>query len=388
MSGGSQAPAKATNKPRRWFRWAVGLIATASLALGALAIRPSWASAAAGWPLIGPLVTERILKDAGLKWAYDIGLMQQSLAEAKDGDTTVRIRGVIANSRQTTVLYQVSGLPASPGIQPHAYVGEPGEENWIHWAGPSVKTADGFVATSSAIPKNTDAKRNVITVEFGDRTAVLAVHASPVDSDKFYREVAVNRSQEIDGVNIVMESVTYTPAETVIRYRDEAPSFSGPVGRDDFGDPRYIESAGKRYQETGGGGYRLKIAAYAPVEGPITFVVPRRIKGVPVDLSWPLRAGARQQVRNISIALTGARQTDNGFEVTWESGVDKQFVGISDFELVDATGQAYKNLEGSESGGLQPSITSRLPAGVTPVVVRAKQIGLRVIGPWRFELPQ
>ena len=45
------------------------------------------------------------MKDAGPKWAYDHGLIQNVLAQTSDGEPVFRILGVMADPLRTTVIY-------------------------------------------------------------------------------------------------------------------------------------------------------------------------------------------------------------------------------------------------------------------------------------------
>ncbi|HYF79884.1 MAG TPA: DUF4179 domain-containing protein, partial [Symbiobacteriaceae bacterium] len=110
--GEAEVPVPVAVPPRRrsWRGWLAGVAAAAAVVLGMFATFPSWAGAATGIPIVGPVVKEIILKDAGLTWAYDVGVLQGTMAEATDGEVSARILGVMADQFRTTIIYQITGV--------------------------------------------------------------------------------------------------------------------------------------------------------------------------------------------------------------------------------------------------------------------------------------
>jgi hypothetical protein len=132
------------------------------------------------------------------------------------------------------------------------------------------------------------------------------------------------------------------------------------------------------------------------VKSPIAFIIPVAMKGVAADMVWPLRPGATQQAGAVTIKLTRWAHTGDRASFEWEYPESDNVVGFGTFEALDAAGNAYPlGLRGSGEGNnphgdgtMVRDFDAELPADLTPVAVRARAIGYRVTGPWRFELPQ
>jgi len=424
----AQEPATAApaNPPRsplpRLRRLVIPFAAAAALLLTTAATFPVWAGAAAGWPIVGPVVTEIILKDAGMKWAYEAGLIRGSMAEVREGDVTVRILGVLADSRRTSVIYQIQGVPgpedrsktkpiqAGPSTlftPPGPQTDEPptvtiskvdGQGGFSSWT-PPTWTKIGYVGTVNTLPLPKPTTTLELTVNVGTKHIPIVVEASRADVDRLSQEVPVNQSVEIAGIKITVEAVTHTPAETVVQYKVERPEFWGPLQWDPKTEFHYIDTPdGRRLTTPGsGGGVNNQFReAFPPVEGPAKFVVPVEVKGVPANLRWPLRTGAVQRVGGTTITLTQWERSGDAIGFEWEAEGEPQFMGFAEFAVVDASGQVFPLgqsgvMTGNNrwpDGKLHSHISTRMPEGVIPVAVTAGQYGWKVDGPWVFELPR
>lgn len=402
----------------RWTRWVGSAAAAAALVLTLGATFPTWAGAAAGWPIVGPVLTEIIMKDAGLQWAYDNGLIQGTLAEAQQDGLTFRILGVMADSRRTTVIYQVQGLPAKGpdaskpirafGLSRPQHRVDPVDvsistvngQGGFSSSSPGTETPLGLVGTVSTLPLETESAELEVTFRLPDGEVRLTVPASRAETDKYSREVVVNQSQEIDGVKITLEAVTYTPAETVVRYVVEKPPFNGTIQWEADTEFRHVVAGGEKLQAIGGGSginHRF-MDAFPPVKGQAQLVFPVEVKGVPVEASWPLTEGSVTEVLGVPVTLTKYEREGKVVAFEWTSPESKPFGGIAGFEVVDKEGKAYSlDFSGagwsSESnyvheGILHRRFSTELPDGVEPVAVRATRAAVVVKGPWVFELPR
>lgn len=403
----TNAPVETAKQPRRrsWRGWLTGVAAAAAVLLGLTATFPTWAGAASGWPIIGPVVREIIMKDAGLQWAYENGILKGTVAEVEVGGATVRILGVMADARRTTLIYQVTGLPVSDGKPVH--MGERAESThpWISiravegqgavsWSDAPIQTPLGLVGTvnGSALPG--DAAVLEVQIEYRDQKAVVQVPASRVETDHFSRETAVNQTQEVDGITITLHSVIHTPVETLVHYTVQGESFIGPGGWDYKQETHspYVEVDGKRHYPTGGNAAIINgkhWTTFAPVNGPFSFIVQKQTKGLPVRLEWPLQEGATQRYGADEIVLSRVDRQGTHISLEWVSTATYPFVGISQIELVDKNGQTKALTTGGEgnnlhSGKLHRLKDGELPPDFDPVLVRALQVGVQVDGPWRF----
>lgn len=421
LDGPAEPPAKPGR--RRWVKWIAAPGAAALLLLAGSLSFPVWAGAAAGWPIVGPAVTEIILKDAGLKWAYDNGLVQGTVAQLKEGDLTVKILGIMADSRRTTVIYQVQGAPGPqqrPGDArptrasdtllwdrpplnpvPQVIIGKvdgQGAASW--WAQQPVWTPIGYVGAVATTPLPEASAELELGVRIGGKALSVTVTASRAEIDRFSREAASGQSQEIDGIKITLKSVTYTPAETVVETHVEAPTYWGGVQWDPQTESHYVESGGKRLAGTsnagGAGGQRLE-AFPAKIVQPARLVIPMAYKGVDVKLSWPLQEGSSQEYDGTVITLTRWERSGERIAFEWSARPkDSRYIGVAGFEVVDAEGRTYafkgwrgeSNWADPQSGTKRQTFEGELPADVQPVAVRATQVGVKVFGPWVFDLPR
>lgn len=405
---------------RRLPRWLGLTAAAAALVLSVGLSFPKWAGAAAEWPLVGPVVTEIIMKDAGLKWAYDTGLIQGNLAEVRQGGVTVRILGVMADSRRTTVIYQVKGAPARPktGGKPmearglarpvpysptvDASISKVDGKGGFSSFSPPTETPVGWVGTVSTLPLEGESAELELTFRVGDERLSVTVPASRAETDKYSREVVLNETREIDGIAFTVETVTFTPAETIIRYREEKEPFFGSVQWDPETEGHYLEVDGTRYAVTGGGSGVNHVfhEAYPAVTGKsVKLVFPAAVKGVPVEATWPLTEGAVAEVLGVPVTLASYQREGDVVSFEWESPDRAPFVGVSTFEVIDQNGEVY-DLSTQSTGWSSESnyvddagirhrrFSMELLPGVEPVAIRARSAGVKVTGPWIFELPR
>ncbi|BAD41885.1 sigma-70 family RNA polymerase sigma factor [Symbiobacterium thermophilum] len=349
-------------------------------------------------PLVGPVITRFILAGAGLQWAYDMGLIGEPVAEVTQNGITVRILGVVADARRTTVLYQVLGAPSTVGRgrQPRVPVHATITAQMSEFTPPE-ETPLGYLGTVSTLPLEAEAAELEVRFDVGAETITLTVPASRTETDRFSREVAVNRALEYDGVRITVEAVIYTPAETIVRYREEVTeSFDFPVQWDGDVHCNYLEAGGQRYRQSGSGGGLNSVSylAFPPVRGPARLVLKPAVKAEPLDAVWPLEEGAVAEVVGVPVTLAGIERRPGAIELSWTSPVREGFVGVSGFEVIDGEGNVYP-LGGSWAGfsnythdGVRyQRYETELPEGLEPVAVRATKAGVLVDGPWVFDLP-
>lgn len=414
---GHEGKASAPAIPRRRLaRWFLGPAAAAAALLAAVITFPAWAGAAASWPLVGPVVTEIILKDAGLAWAYEMDLIGRSLAEVREGDVTFRVLGVMADSRRTTVIYQVMGLPARargdgkptpatrsglfdhPPQEPvHVMISKVDGVGGMSSLYPPTDTPVGLVGTVSTLPLPNPTGELTLAVRIGETRFEVNVPASRAGTDRYSREVAVNQSKEIDGVTVTVEAVIYTPAETVVRYRLDRPTFFGPIQWNPETDTKHLLVDGKPVQAVSwsGGFNGVEFVSFPPVTGKVQFVVPVAAKAVPIDARWDVRPGATAEVEGRTITLTEVERQGSAIALAWKAAGADPYLGITGFEAVDAAENSrslMRQSHGSSNYVHQGERISRfsteLPAGLEPVAIRATSLGVKVIGPWVFDLPR
>lgn len=412
-AGSTQAPVK---PKRRFGRWLFGPAAAAAALLAAVITFPAWAGAAASWPLVGPVVTEIILKDAGLAWAYEMDLIGQSPIEVREGDITFRVLGVMADSRRTTVIYQFTGVPrqgaedgkpvrASRGLFGPPPPRQPAEVTiskvngvgGMSSANPPKETPVGLVGTVSTMPIENPTAELTLAVRVGEKVFEVKVPASRAGTDRFSREVAVNQSKEIDGVTVTVEAVIFTPAETVVRYQVKAPWFYGAIQWNPETDSKHLVVDGKRVEQVSGSGgvNGLMFASFPPVSGRLQFIVPVEAKGVPIEAQWDLKPGATSQVGGQTITLTEVEREGNAIALAWETQKTDSYLGITGYEIVDSAGNARSLMRQNQSmsnyehqGKRIYRFATELPPGVDPVAIRATSLGVKVTGPWIFDLPR
>lgn len=403
-------------RSRRWKPWLVGVAAAAVIALALGTTFPSWAGAAAGLPLVGPVITRIIMEDAGLKWAYDMGLIQGNVAEVTQNGVTVRILGVLADSRRTIVLYQVLGAPPAerddsppvptsswvtpperPSLPVEAAIAQVNGRGAVSSSSPPEETPLGYVGTVSTVPLELEQAELTLRFVVGEEKITLTVTASREETDRVSREVVVSQILEYDGVRITVESVVYTPAETVVRYREEADRFIGPVNWDWETEYDYLEVNGQRYRSSGGGLGLNNVhhLAFPPVEGQARLVLKPVIKGSPIEAVWPLEEGAVAEVMGVPVTLVEFQRAGDAIGFRWKSPQSEQFRGIGGFEVIDSAGNAHplggswESVANSVAEGVRyQHYSAELPEGVEAVAVRATQAAVPVYGPWVFELPR
>lgn len=402
-------------QPPRSRRWLLGPVAAAAALLLAVLTFPAWAGAAASWPLVGPVVTEIILKDAGLAWAYDMGLIGESAAEVREGAVSFRVLGVMADARRTTVIYQITGLPRSSGREeparsrpPSLLDGRPDSppfpgikvdgEGTMTQGGPPVETPIGLVGTVSTLPLSNPTAELTVMVRLGEKALEVKVPASRTETDRYSREVVVNQSQEIDGITMTVEAVIFTPAETVIRYRRDGPMFYGPIQWDGKAEAKHLLVNGKRVEvrNWGGGFNGREFISFPPTSGRLQFVVPVEVKPSPVDVRWELsRPGETVWVGENPVTLVEVRKESGVIDLTFTNPTSESFMGLAGIELVDGSGDArpVAHMNHGESnyqrdGTRTQHLSVQLPEGFDPVAIRATNTGTKVVGPWIFDLPR
>ena len=374
-SAGTIGPVPTAKRGATWTAWK-GLwafrpvhvvVAAAVLALVIGGTFPSWAGAVADWPLVGPVVTRIVMKDAGLKWAYDNGLIQNVLAQTRDGEAVLKVLGVMADPLRTTVIYQLSGVPGptaqpetasdstsardpvgtsagvpaptkaltqAPAQTPATASGSviqlptaPTADSWpsvaiasidgkgaASWQQAPVWTPLGWVGAVSTYPLLKDSAQLGLEVQSGDHRMSLSFGASKVEASRFSREVkaSAGSSQSVGGVTVTLDSVIYSPAETLVRYVVQKPMFSGSYSTSGTDLSHYLEVAGRRLD-------------------------PVRVNGL-----WSADGSA-------AITLTGVDRSGDHIGVRWSYPKNDRFVGLAGFDVVDGesrTGWQHSHLRG------------------------------------------
>jgi hypothetical protein len=407
------------NKRRRtWLRWAGTAAAAAALVVGLGATFPKWAGAASGLPLVGPVVTEIIMKDAGLKWAYDNDLLQGAVAEAQDGAMTVRILGVLAGPVRTTVVYQITGVDEPPAghdrpvragdeglagrfshpatIWPEFSITElPGRLSYFTSQSGPMATPVGLVGTFETAPLGVEEGTIKLDVTYQDHAVSLAIPVSRAVVDRVSKTVPVGESQTVGDITITVDSVIHTPVDTVVQYRVEKPKFTG--GGWGWSGNQYSVYAegpggnreyGRKESEMNG----ISMLSLPVVAGPSKLVFPLEVKGVPADLRWPLAKGAVAEARGVPVTLKDWSVSGEMLYLEWEHAAGPSLFAFGPVEVLDADGNAHAVEENRATWYDREGLTNRavelkLPEGVVPVAVRAGTVAVGVTGPWVFDLP-
>lgn len=427
LGEGSEAPAEQnpaqTEQPsvlpvlgrkRRWTRWLGSVTAAAALVLAVGATFPAWSGGAADWPLVGPVVKEIIMKDAGLKWAYDMGFIQKTVAEVQEGDVTVRILGVVADRARTTVIYQITGWedpnpnptdgkPVQAGRwlslsrpvshPPSVFIAKVEGQGVGSWSQGAVETPVGLLGMASTRALRTDEAPIEVMVRIGEKPVYLNLDVQRTAEAS--REVPINLTREVDGLTIHLEAIIYTPAETMLRYQVEKEIFLGTVNLRRVGGLPYLEVDGKKIEtsSTHGFGGETYIIFPEPVKGRARFVIPGDYQTVDSDAVFALEPGATQSIAGAEVRLVNFHRQDQMIECEWQWPSDQKLMGIAQFELIDASGRAVKLETGGEGiwesdGKEGRMIEGRIPAGFQPVAVRIGKAAVTVQGPWVFDLPR
>ncbi len=438
-ASGQVASERPTVARKPWARlWALRPVraaaATAALAVVLVGTFPTWAGAVADWPLIGPVVTEIVMQDAGLKWAYENGLIQKGIAEARDGEMVFKVLGVMADPLRTTVIYQISGVPGTSGAKTTATGAAPGDSKPVpatesdpplpapdtaawpsvaiasvdgqgaaSWQQSPVRTPLGWVGAISTYALEKDSAELKLEVRYGGHRLSLSFQASRAGAARFAREVKApvgSQGQLADGVTVTLDSVIYTPAETLVKYDVKKPMFSGGYSSGGTSLSHYIEAGGRRLdpvQSHGGwsadGSSVTMFEVFPAVSGPAKFVINGDVYGKETLLTWDLTAGSKQSVDGAPVTLTDAHWDGARFQAQWTFATNDKFVGMAEFDVVDASGQAYPLKAVSEgtarsSQQVTKTIVAELPTGFHPVAVRAHQVGMIAAGPLVFDLPR
>lgn len=182
----------------------------------------------------------------------------------------------------------------------------------------------------------------------------------------------------------------------------EKPSFSGGYGwfRPHEGNP-YIESGKKPlYQVSSSGiwqqnGELSNYDVFPAVSGTGRLVIPLQVMGAEADLVWELKQDATQEAAGTTVTLQSWEREGDRIAFEWMFPRDGVLFEFAEFEAVDASGKIYHPDVNVSSMSGDPverkerrTIESTLPPEVNPVAIRAKQLGVRVDGPWVFDLPE
>jgi hypothetical protein len=408
-------------KARRWFRWATGGAMAAALLLSIIFTFPRWAGAAAGWPILGPVVTEIIMKDAGLKWAYENGLLQSTVASDTQDGVSLRILAVMAGPVRTTFIYQILGLPepdrrpeAAKPIQagrslfsdfarPASYLPEirfnklPGTVSYMVSQSEPAWTPVGLVGVVTTSPLKQTEGDIELTFTVQGHELHVTIPASRAAVDNLTREVPVRQSHTIGEVTITLDAVIYSPMDTIVRYKVDKPAFNYGWGWNGGELMAYIESGQERYKTT----YTYHEPAFIyqtfpVVKGPARLVFPGEVTGVDADLTWPLTPGATQQTDGLTVTLEQWERQGDRIAFQWSFPRSDRLVSFGGFDVVNEAGKTYPiTAKGETFGGPQgpdsmqeKSLEADLPSDVVPVAVRVHQKAQIVWGPWSFDLPQ
>jgi hypothetical protein len=406
--------------PRRWGWWVSVAAACVWVGVGVLAYHPTWLRPSTGpvasAPELNPLVKAAVLNgNAGLKWAYEHGLVHpytSGPAEATVDGVTVHILSVVATDVRTDIIYQITGLPDSVDPSRSGGAGPDGRPiipypdihisrmtgllSMAQSTSPPIKRPEGLLGTITASPLEVESGIASLAISFGAQKVDMTLQISRQESAKLFRTSVMHETKQSDGIAVTVDSVLAAPGMTYVRYRVVPNSqYTGGVmsSPSDRVGP-YLEVNGIRIESsdwiTGG----ASTVGFSVPPGKAKFVVPSEVKGVPADLTVPFKEGATQETIGGSFTLIqvnlGLTTVDMGWSV---HSTDRTFVGISELELVDAQGHTvpvddYESVHTTPNGNdYEYTKTVKLPTGFTPVALHAKQIGVRVTGPWVFDLP-
>jgi len=409
----------ATVKHRRWLRWAVSAAAAVFLLVGATFTFPAWAGTAAAWPVIGPVVQEIIMKDAGLKWAYDAGLIQGTVAEVHRGDVTIRILGVAADRALTTVLYQITGLaertaavsekpvpagrglwsslthPTDTGPMMHASR-VPGTAGVMSSWSPPVSTPMGLYGTLVTNPVGEQGGMMELMAVIDGEQIPITFSVSRNEADKLTREFPIGQTQTFDEITYTIESVIQTPVKTVVKYHVTKPGFRGGYSWSNHEFSMALEAGGEPVY--GSMDYGLdtesRYKVFDKTELPARLILPADVKGVPADVSWPLESGAVSEVAGVPVTLKEWEFMGNRLALEFRFPYGPELVAFGELEVLDETGAAHPVKEtGSGTGGApgefrRQAFELEMPPGIKPVAIRTTQLAVPVPGPWTFDLHQ
>ncbi|MDF2628800.1 MAG: polymerase ECF-type sigma factor variant [Symbiobacteriaceae bacterium] len=418
--GAADAPVPA--RPRRpWVRWAISAAAAVILLTGATFTFPAWAGTAAAWPLIGPVIQEMIMKDAGLKWAYDAGLIQGTVAEATSGEITVRVLAVVPDQAITTILYQITGLPEKPAgpydgrpiavdrgsllgslafpvsDEPEVRVKSvPGVEGIFFSRDMPMQTPVGLFGTITTNAVEAEGGNIELVADAKGEKLELSFPVSRSASDKLTREYPVGQSRTIDEITYEIDAVLQTPVHTVIRYKETKPVFWGSYEWSNHEYSMALEAGNEVIYSTGDhgqGGYRY--ALFPKTKLPARLLLPASVKGAPVDIVWPLEPGAVKEIQGVPVTLFEWEIEGNQLGVSFHW--PHELIGFNQFEALDGDGNAIPLKQGSSTSSTrggpehsefqEASFALTFPEGAKPVAIRAKQVAVAVQGPWVFQLP-
>lgn len=416
----ADVPARVAGRPRRRRLWP-SLAAAAAAVLALILTFPRWAGAASEWPVVGPWIQEVILSNAGLRWAYEHDLIAGTLARDAHDGIELKVLGVLADPAQTSVIYEVTGLPPDPSDGEQA---EPVRaHDGLFWSPPprtghpgvfiprvngqgtasstpmAVRTPLGLVGTTFTYPLETEEAVLTVSLDYQGKSWSVDVPVSRAPLGRYTREVPAGLSQTIGEVTVTVERVFYTPAQTIVEYVLTRPPFHGSTiwnnnrwsphvetadGRKLYGDGNSLG----RYRDDGRQVERLGFPATAESA---TLVFPGLVRGEPASLEWPLAPGEQVQ-EHAGTAIRLSRWQRDGQRLAVELEFPAGAVtGLRSPVAVDAAGREFPTDGGegaSESEGRAwRQYQWELPAGADPVAIRIDGVGIMQEGPWRFPLP-
>lgn len=395
---------------RSWLRWAAGFVATAAALAGLALSFPRWAGAAQGWPFIGPVVNEFLVRDAGLKAVYDSGMLKGVLAEASDGPITVRILGVAADRVGTVVLYQITGVMETPGLdlwwnRPRGdglweRLYQAGRYTWpvkvranvrgIDWVDSSSMSASPFGIFGTIWVPPAEGPDMQVTFETDGRTLTVQVPVSRTEADRLTKEIPLNQTREIGGIAYTVETIIETPSVVAVRWKVAKSSFPEYFSRPQLELEPGIFEAIRVFPD---GDYRVSV--FRNTGRPVRVIIKDDVKGVPGNLTWPLTRGAVQEIDGRPVTLTDWLLKEGQLLAEWTyQPKEARIVSFGGFEVVDAAGQAYPLTAMAAEYSGHPDFPRTfayrfpLPAGAVPAAVRSTLLAEAVKGPWVFEIPR
>ncbi len=194
-------------------RFAARLAAAAVVITLLFSLAPQLAPLAADMPLVGPLVRQAILKDAGLRWAYDSGYVLQEPVRAQVGRYELTVVGYVADPIQTAVIVLVNGPDEEltrDRVHPEAEVPDS-----LVWVGMPERTALGnlYLIGSSPLPSAGAEVQVRLRIE-GERVEPgLDLFITPDPIARVSTEKMLSLSVKQQGYRWEAERMVETPAQ-------------------------------------------------------------------------------------------------------------------------------------------------------------------------------
>ncbi len=402
---------------RRWaLKLAAGLVA-ATFFLATFVYWPATVLSASRLPLLGPWVERLVLQDAGLRWAYQEGLIFPASVDVTAEGVTLRILGVATSPMETTVFYLLEGVVpvgSSPrgsilaGLYREAPSGgnstEPADRTgWIpalraeeafSWLERPAITPLGLVGMLRVFPDHGDVL--TLILESPRLKAPLRCEI-PVDREAMsavVEEWPLQATATGQGITVTGLRALRTPAELIVEFAvTGANCLTGEVPQT---MSIYLETPagpvlpGKQHGTADEAGLRLRAAFVCPAESPLTLVIPVLTRRETIEVSFPLGAEGPIAVRGIPVRLQRweVREGRAGVLFAWDDR--SRLWLLEDWSLVTAEGRTVP-LESTavvtwQGPDYEQGLEFDLPPAQVPAGLLARTAVVPVWGYWRIAI--